>query len=229
MKTLAAFAVLLVLGVLPARAEDDDKVATLRGELQLLELGRDVDKALLREAMMTAGRAAMGQTAKRPDSEEARKRFAVESAALDEFIKAKSEAVLKRTAVLEKRTAELAAATRRGNRPNQQPKPTDDKDRPGLIEKMEEGQVEVQLLRAKYQMYQQKLNQVLNAVATAEIAADSDETQREKAESARKEFNDFRKKYVDFSKQFQLEQDKVTELRSRLGLPGMSGIGGGFR
>lgn len=81
----------------------------------------------------------------------------------------------------------------------------------------------------KTQLYQQPLNEALQTLAKAEIAAGNDETQREKADAARKRFKKVRSKYVELSKKLQLEQDEVAELRNRLGLSGMGGMRGGFQ
>src|SRR4051794_12919486 len=128
MKTWTALALLLILGGVSARAEDNDKVATLRGEIELSEIERDVDKELLREAMMLAGRARMRETADRTDSVEARKRSQAESDALEVFIQTKKVAVVERTAELKKKASEVSAleksaAIQRVTRPNQPVKP----------------------------------------------------------------------------------------------------------
>lgn len=176
MKTLAAFAVLLVLAVVPSRADDkittlrdeiehlqihrgdEDKGSALQGEIELLQIQQDVDKTLLREAMMVAGRARFVRMADRPDTDEAKKRAAVEAEVVEVFIREKQEAVLRRTAELKKKANELSAARMKANPPV---KP-DDKDRPELIEKLEEARVEVQLLLMQSQMFQKKLNEALN-------------------------------------------------------------------
>src|SRR4051812_44358676 len=75
MKTWPAFSVLLVLCVGTSRAQEkpapilDDKV-----ELELAELEQDVDKTLLREAMLLLGRKGLVPLSERPTSEEARQR-----------------------------------------------------------------------------------------------------------------------------------------------------------
>ena len=61
----------------------------------------------------------------------------------------------------------------------------------------------------------------------AEIAASRDESQKAKADAARKEFDRVKAKYVDFSKRFQVEQDRLDEMRRMTGM--MGGMGGGFR
>ena len=126
---------------------------------------------------------------------------------------------------------EKTAAIQRVPRPNQPVKPSDDKDRQGLIEKMEEAQIEVQLLQLQTQLYQQPLYEALQALANAEFAASNDETQREKADAERKRFNNVKTKYVNFNKVLRLEQEKVAELQKCLGLGGMGSMGGmgGFR
>ena len=67
-----------------------------------------------------------------------------------------------RTVELKKKTNGLSAALQRANRPNAPATPGEDKDRPGLIEKLEAAQVEVQLLQLQANMYQQELNEALN-------------------------------------------------------------------
>src|SRR4051794_23243224 len=109
MKTSTAFMLVLVLVVAPARAEDDDKAAALRGEIEVSELERDVDKDLLREALLLAGRAGMGQAADRPESDEARKRDQADLLALQEYIQVKRLAVVKRTAELRRKASESSA------------------------------------------------------------------------------------------------------------------------
>lgn len=239
MKTWAAFTVLLVLGTVPTRAGEKDKAATLRGEIEFLELQRDVDKTLLREAMLLAGRGEMQAMADPLNAEEARKQSKVERDALEKFIEGKREAVIERTSELKRKASELAAmekleeksaASRRVSQPNRIARtsdtPGDDKERQELIEKMEEAQVEVQLLQMQTQLYQQPLSEALRALANAEFAASNDKTQQDKADAARKRFEKSREKYVNFSKKLQLEQSKLNGLQMR---SGMGGMGGGMR
>ncbi len=143
------------------------------GETEVSQLELDVDKELLREAMMLVGRARMRQAG----SEQAQKQLQN----LEEFIKAKKVAVIERTANLKKEASESS-------------KPGETEDREGLLEKLTETQVEFQLLLSQSPMYQKKLNEAINELATAEFEASNDGTQQEKADSERKQFSTFKAK-----------------------------------
>ena len=227
-----ALALLLILCGVPARAEaeDEDKATTLSAEIDLLKLENDADKELFREALIMAGRRdGMRRAApNRPNTEEARKRFEQESVELQEFLAKKKDAIVRRSVELKKKTAEMSAATRQASRPRQPAKPVEDQDRPGLIRKMEEAKVEVELLQSQSQLYQQSLNEAVNALAAAEFVADKDETQRDTADAARKQFDKAREKHLDFRTRLQLAEEKAGTLQQRLGIGfgGMGGMGG---
>lgn len=139
MKIWPAFAVLLVLGGVPAHADDKDEATSLRREIEAMKFGRDINKTLLREALLQVGRRAMKQiTDPPPNTDEARKRTEQEFVAWRAFLHEKEKAVVERTDQLERKTTELSAlvkeksaAIRRETRANQIAQ------REGLIEKME--------------------------------------------------------------------------------------------
>src|SRR5947209_1470186 len=98
MKTCALIAVSLVLGVDSARADEPDKLTSLRGEIEFLEIEHDVDKTLMREAMLNLGRNTMAGLAGSPPTEAMRLRIEAELAGLEKFIAAKKVALLDRSA-----------------------------------------------------------------------------------------------------------------------------------
>ena len=228
MKTWPVLAALLVLGAVPTRAQQSsdssERSATIRGEMDLLELEREVDKQLLREAMIKVGQVRMSK-----QQDEA------EVAALEAFIQSKKSAVVERVVALKRKEAELSNATMPTARPGMTPpnkpvKPTGTRSEGGekreLIEELDEAQLEVQILHMQVDLCQNPLNEAMQALAAAEFAASNDESQREKANAARKRYDKAKEKFLVFSKKFQLEQNKVGELQQRMNFGGM---GGGMR
>jgi len=243
MKTCTAFALLLVLGVIPAKAQEQDKKpeenqASVSSRIELLELEQDVDKTLLHDAMLQLGRSSLRKMPDRPGFEN---RFMeaqqANVAALKELIEDKKHAYTRRSDELKKLRAELkkqqiTPAIPTHNPVGQVRNPVDEKERQGLVEKLVESQVESQLLQSQEQSYQQRLNESIQALTQAEFAADNDPTQKEKADAARKRFDKAKTKYVDITKRLQAEQGKIGELQSRtgyFGMGGMGGMGGGMR
>jgi hypothetical protein len=191
---------------------------------ELLELEQDVDKTLLREAMLLLGRKGLRPSSERPTSGEARDREAEDAEVVEAYIKQKKKAIVERASLLRDMRSEASRVSRA---PTTRPRPRGvNPDAQGLIEKVESAQVEVQLLRTQVQMFQQPLNEAINALAAAELAAGSDEAQRAKADAARKEFEKVKSRFVEVSKRFQVEQGKLSEMQQGIG---MGGMGGGFR
>src|SRR4051812_19688127 len=112
MKTWVAFAVVLVLGVVPARAQQQ---ASETSEIELLRLEQDVDKTLLQEALLALGRKSMSQTPDRPGPDAAKQREQ-ETVALRKFIDDKKEAYTRRADELKRKREELSAARRAQSR-----------------------------------------------------------------------------------------------------------------
>jgi hypothetical protein len=220
MRTWAALAVFLTLCV-PATAQPP-------GEVELLELEQDVDKTLLREAMLNLGRLDLKQATGRDVTDGVRKRDAADAEALKQFIAEKKHAFSRRSDVLKEKRAESAkaAAQQRVATARRAESAADEKERQGLIEKLEEAQIEVQLLQMQINLLQQPLNEAVQAAANAEFAAGNDATKKGEAEAARERLNKARERYVGVSKRLQMEQSKMSELQTRLGSGGM---GGGFR
>jgi hypothetical protein len=221
MKTWPAFAILLVLGLAPSRAQEkpapaqDDRV-----ELKLAELEQDVDLTLIREAMLLRGRKGLVPLSKRPTSDEDRRREEEDTLDLEKYIQGKKQDIIERSARLESKKIP-AKTTTRGSKPAEA-------DRQGLIEKIQNAQVEVQLLQMQVNLYQKPLDEAINALAEADFAASTDPSQQAKAEAARKRFDKAKAKYVDLSKRLQLEQSKMGEMQMRIGMGGMGGMGGGM-
>jgi hypothetical protein len=112
MKIWPAFAMVLALGVIPARAQqqanEPEKSISQDGEIELLELEQEVDKTLLREALLLLGRARMRPLQEQGKVEEFREREAEAVAALKEYIEQKKHTFTRRSDELKKRRAELA-------------------------------------------------------------------------------------------------------------------------
>ncbi len=219
---LAASALLLAFGI-PARAQQQP--APPRNEnvqTELIELEQDVDKALLREAMMLLGRKNLKPSSERPTSDEARKREAEDAAVLEDYIQRKKQAIIERAGELRKGRAESFRARMAQIVPK-----APEADRQGLIEKMEGAQVEVQLLQTQVQAFQQPLSQAIQELTAAELAASQDANQRSKAEEARKGYEKAKSKFVEISKRFQVEQGKLAEMQQSMGGMGGGGMGGG--
>jgi spore germination protein GerM len=231
MKILPPFALLLLLGypvmaqqAQPAPSEDN----TVRTELLMLE--QDVDKTLLREAMLQLGRKALIPRSERPNDADARKREESDARHLMDFIESKKVTIAERATEMRKlrnapnqvRTALVSSQPQRGPRANQ----PNEQDRLSLIEKAEADKIEAQLLQRQVQLYQQPLDEALEALANAEFAANKDATQKDKLEAARKEFEKARSKYLEISTKYQDKQGRLNEMQQ---MTGMGGMGGGFR
>jgi hypothetical protein len=223
MRILATLVLLLAFGV-PARAQQQSPPQAEKVQSELLELEQEVDRTLLREAMLLLGRKGLRPSSERPTSDEARKREAEDAVVLEEYIQRKKRDIVERANSLREMRSEAIRVSRA---PTARPRPQGAvADAQGLIERVESAQVEVQLLQTQVQMSQQPLNEAINALAAAELAAGSDETQRAKADTARKEYEKAKSKFVEFSKRFQVEQGKLNEMQQ---VAGMGGMGGGFR
>ena len=179
MKTWPALAVLLVLAVAPSWAQEqpapdqDDKV-----QLELAELEQDVDKTLLREAMLLLGRKGLMPSSERPTSDEDRRREAEDAHQLEEYIQRKKQALIERSAELKKIRAKT---TTEGSKPATPPA---EADKQRLIEKLAKAEVEVQMLRREIERYRRaaaeptrlgrrRLTRTLSGVSTRRITRSS--------------------------------------------------------
>jgi hypothetical protein len=230
MRILAAAALLLLLGA-QANAQTSAQPAPPRKpsiRFELLELEQEVDKSVLREAMLQLGRKAMKPA---PAAEAEKADQAAEVAALRGCIDEKKRAIIERSDELKAMQAEsnrVRATTSAPANPNT----LTQADRQALIEKVETAQIELQLLQKQVQLFGQPLNEAVDTLANAEVAASNDESQRGKAEAARKQYEKAKAKYVEVSKKFQEEQDRMNGMQLKLnmgGMAGMGGMGGGFR
>jgi hypothetical protein len=212
-KHFAAIA-LLILACVPADAQvtaEDQPQARPPIEFELLEMQQTADKAALKEAMLLEAR--QGMCADKNLSEKA-------SEDLAKFIAKKREAIIARAAEL----AKGRVANRRGmgaDLTSNQPA-----DRQAAIEKAVTFQVEAQLLQAQIQLLHQPLNEAAQTLATAEVAAEKDESKKPELEAARKNYEKIKAKVVEYTKKQRMAQQEM-------GMPGfggsMGGGGGGFR
>lgn len=207
MKRLAATALLLVFGGVPAHAQfggsggTPPKPATRREEnvqLRLLEIAQEVDETLLREAMLTLGRLNMTAKPDQPDAESTRKRkdLDAEKGALTEFIEQRTHAITERAAELAKKRAEAMVPSQSSPRVAR----SDPNEKPGRIEDIEKASVDVQLLQTQVEYSQQALSEAITALAQAELAAGDDESQRQKVDAAHKKFEKVKSAYVEYRK-----------------------------
>ncbi|WP_435009690.1 hypothetical protein P12x_000939 [Tundrisphaera lichenicola] len=241
MRYLTGFALVLALGMVPARGQQGAPAPKPSVEIELLEIEQDVDKALFREALMLEGRqglqplmpwGGMAEEIQRRLPEEIQRRLPEEmkrrmeegSLRLRDFIGSKRAAIVERAARLKKLRQE-ESLTEVDKAPSPVATPAPPQEHPDAIRELENARVEVQLLQAQISLYQGSLDEALTALAEAEVAASRDESLRPQAEEARKKFEETKAKYLDFRERFQAEQNKVNELQS---MPGM-GSPGGFR
>jgi hypothetical protein len=250
MKTLAAFALVLVFGAQaqaqlggggapgnPGRGQQQQAVPTQETQvgLELLELEQEADKTLLKEALLVLGRKGLNVAMERPGDEGASKRELEQQEALKSYIAAKKESIVKRSAEIQalrdeplrRRRAQAATQVAKVNTELAR------MDRQGQIEKIEASQAEIQLLQRQGQAYGQKLTEAIEALVNAELMVGKDETQRGMADEARRQYEKAKAKYVEVSKQTRLEENKLNELQQQAGMGGfgggMGGLGGGFR
>lgn len=211
MKSLAAFA-LVVLSCAPAIAQRAQPQTQSPGiESELLEMAQDVDKTILREALMLQARQGMKPEANLPKKD---------ADALREFIAKKKGDIIARAADVRK----SRVPGMRG--PNTVSRAATTAEQQDVIEKIEKAQIETQLLQVGVNLLQPALTKAINALATAELAMNDDETQKAKVDEARKEYEKIKAKYVDASKRLQLEQQELQLMQQSIG---MRGMGGGFR
>jgi hypothetical protein len=222
MKFLTAFALLCALGVSSASAQQGQP-ATLSVEtvqIEILEIEQDVDKTLLKEALLTLGRKDMMTSSvilSLKDTEALKDQAEKLKASI---IKRSSEIkTLKEATIRARREQATSQPAQRAVQPTKQ-------DRQEQIEKMESAQAESQLLQRQVQLSQQALTEAIEILANAEFVAANGEKEKEALEVARKQFDKAKSKHVEFSRKFQVEQEKMNALLQQLGLGGM---GGGFR
>ncbi|OJW13713.1 MAG: hypothetical protein BGO49_29760 [Planctomycetales bacterium 71-10] len=225
MKYFAAFA-LAFLACVPARAQlggMGGRPATQPQniEAEILEMEQEADKAALKEALLLQAREGMKGT---QGTDVEKKQEAEDSAALRDFIARKKGAITARAAKLvENRTAGRQAPAARAVRP---PQGADDQD---LIEGYEKAKVEIQLLQAQANLLQPDLAKAVDDLASADLAAGTDQTHREKAEAARKEYDRLKTKVVDINKRLYQERRIMAPMQMQMQAMGMGGMGGGFR
>jgi hypothetical protein len=230
MKRLTAFA-MVVLSCAPATAQTSPRAqqpavqrqaqAQAQGiEVELLEMEQDVDKSILREALLLLGRAGMT-----PGPQQGKLQADEDVAAMRAFVEKKKEAIIARDAELKKRRLGGTRGTTTTTAPTAvQP---DNADRQADIEKLENAQIETQLLQAQINLLQPDLTSAIDALAAADIAASKDETQRPKADEARREYQKIKAKYVEHSKRLPMEQRELLSIQRMMGMGGMGGGGGG--
>jgi hypothetical protein len=188
-------------------------------ELELMELEQDVDKTLLREALLLQGRTDMKAA---PDTAPEDKEFERHAKALRDFIDKKKGAIIERATRLTK----TRGASRRAQA-SPAASPAEQKgNREELAERIQKSQIDIQLLEAQVILLREPLNEAIRALAKAEVAASKDEAERPKAEAARKEFEKIKARVVEQNKRLQLEQQ---ELQSMNQVMQMGGYGGGMR
>src|SRR4051812_33257524 len=132
MKTRIIFAVLLLLAGVPTRANDEDdgnKAARSPGDLELMEIAQEVDKALLREAMLQIGR----QRMELPGPGDQRQLSAARADHLEHFINEKKQAIVARAAELKQKAIEEGREKEKGIQAVSPPGPTSPATVPPVI------------------------------------------------------------------------------------------------
>jgi hypothetical protein len=233
MKRFAAFA-LVILSCAPAKAQYGGMGGMGGGmavrpmtpaesiDLEIMQMEQEADKAALKEALLAQARLGM-----RPVPEgKAEKEFAEETVALRDFIAKKKEVMTARAAEMaDKRTAGRRAPA--AARASQTPEGDNKQD---AVERYEKAKIEVQLLQAQVNLLQEPLGDAVTALATADIAASMDETQREKAEAARKAYDKIKEKVVELNKRLFQEQQVMLPMQQQMQqMQQMGMMGGGFR
>jgi hypothetical protein len=215
MMRLAAFALVVIVCV-PAMAQQQSPQRR-PVERELLDIEQEVDKTLLREALLLQGRARMKGV---PDDKAEAKQYEKDAKVLEEFIARKKEAITERAAEV---TNKLMA-----NRPTMTLEAPADQSakHQAAIEKIETGKVEVQLLAAQIELLQEPLSKAVENLAAADLSSSKDETLRAKAEEARKDYDKIKARYVELNKRLQIEQEGMQSLQQSFG---MGGFGGGMR
>jgi hypothetical protein len=230
-KTLPVLTLLLILVSPSARAQQqpnpplDDRV-----QLELLELEQDVDKTLLKEAMLLLGRKELRPLAERPTVEGAKHREERDVESLMKFIATRKDAITERSAALSKARREVKRVA--NPQPVQRPDQAVGQERQALIARYSEAQVESQLLQRRSELFQKALNEAVELLAGAELAASTDEAKRKDVEDAAKQFDRAKSNYVEISKKLMAVQNDIFEIQQRMGfggMGGMGGMGGGFR
>lgn len=187
-------------------------------EQELLELEQDVDKTVLREALLLQARNDLKGA---PGGEQNKKQWVQDAVALRDFIDSKKHAIIARAAELsDKRVASRRVPTMALG-PGVDPSAR--ADRQAIIERVENAQVEAQLLQAQRDLLRSPLEKAVQNLAAAELEASHDETQHAKADAARKEYEKIKSRYVEYSKRLRLEQQGMQQMG------GMGSFGAGMR
>ena len=235
MKHVATFA-LLVLLCAPAKAQFGGMGGGMGGgiavrpmtpaesiDLEIMQMEQEADKAALKEALLAQARLGMKPI---PGGKAEKEQFAEETAVLRDFIAKKKEAMTARAAEMtDKRTAGRRAPA--AARASQTPESDNKQD---AVERYEKAKIEVQLLQAQVNLLQEPLGDAVTALATADIAASNDETQRDKAEAARKTYDKIKEKVVELNKRLYQEQQVMLPMMQQVQqMQQMGMMGGGFR
>ncbi len=95
-------------------------------------------------------------------------------------------------------------------------------------EDVDKARVDVQVLETQVQFSQQALSNAISSLARAELAAEDDESQRDKVESARKKFEKLKTIHVEHNKRLREATAKLHALDPQTTFGGMGGMGGGM-
>jgi hypothetical protein len=211
----AAFA-LVALFCVPASAQQSPPRYV---ERELLAIEQEVDKALLKEALLQLGHARMKGA---PEGKAEAQKYEKEARDLEEYIASKKEAIVARASEMMK-----AQTDGRPMPPvTQESLAKQAAKRQDTIEKLETGKVDVQVLTAQVNKLRPQLSQAVEELAAADLAASKDETRRAKAEEARKEYEKLKARFVEISKRQQMVQEEIQSLQQSLNT---GGFGGGFQ
>lgn len=221
MKTVATFAV-AVLACVPALAQFGgggggpraaQRMPAPNIEIELLEMEQEADKEALKEALL--GHAGLGM--KPVGSSERDEKLRIQQiTVLREFIATKKETITKRAAEIAEKRQVLRP---RQNTPRANP--PQERERQAAVESYEKSRLEAALIQAKINLLSTPMHEATQALAKAEIAADTNESKRPEAVAARKEFERLKAKNVELNQQMQLEQRTMESMRMMgMGTPG---------
>ena len=233
MKTLTAFALLLMFG-LTANAQQSqqppvDQSSRIRREL--LELEQETDKMLLRESFLILGRKELRPLAERPADDRSRNLETQYLDTLNRFIEDKKKAMVERAAAMDELRA-VPSNRVATSQPSQPKGIAVEQHKQSLIAKYTDAEVESQLLQKKSELFQNALNQAIEKLADAELAASNDESRKPELDAARKLYDKVKSIYAENSKKLLSAQNEIFEIQQSGAFPrfgGMGGMGGGMR
>jgi len=154
-----------------APGEKVEELARLRARLEVAELAREADRAILKESILLVKRAERDHPLEQHRSEREAHLQAIQLKALRQYVETERKRFEEQGVELEAMRRELASRSTQPARPVQAaPGPTP-KEQDGLAGQTEETELNLELLQAKLNLLSGAMTEQTNAVAALEVRA----------------------------------------------------------